>query len=516
MFKIIFSFNIDDHLIFAPPSFRARKITEANIQDYMSNIVSKYLPSDVPQWQMFVIPVGTNTNPNIASTSSASDSYYYILLRIHHLLLDEENLCVKELLCLTNPENSDIQVKSKNVPCENLLQHLIETPVHIPRLFNTISACINNRWNEFRYCFDPVIQGPGKHSNEGVLQLFAILVIIGVTVIQKFYKGFHAVQDNLLIRTRYFQTVLKEECSKRDLSWELVKHVSSPIQAIRDICHFWAWIAITFALTFPYKCLVEAIAVIQFILNGKPTRRSTFFKFFFEYIPLTWAAIKESYDIFYGLYSAPMLVYQEVFERNKYCDIHSLQKVSLCGRKVISWSDEINLDEIQSIPNITETELVFTAISNSLHDFFVKIDKCHAPPQQIDVSFTSIDDSHLLGKSPLNHDTNGMICLSMPLNDIPDTRLQLHNVRHIINKIHETQRPNYILSMYNRKYDLFTNAIPKVWMRIFINYLSRKYPIMVTQVIDSCDRSTEQIQTVWGDEVRDLLYFPPPQSNVCK
>lgn len=513
------SFNIDDHLIFAPPSFRGRMISEANIQDYISNIVSKYLPSDVPQWQMFVIPTAPSSNANVASTSKATDSNYYILLRIHHLLLDEENLCVKDLLCLTNSELSSVDQGRSNLEntSESHLLDLLEPPVHIPRLYNTLTACIVNRWNEFRYCFDPVIQNSAtdKHTSESALQLFAVLIIICVTVIQKFYKGFHAVQDNILIRTRFFQTVLKEECSKRDLSWEMVSHVMSPIQAIRDILHFWAWIGVTFALTFPYKCLVETIAIMQFISNGTPTRRSIFFKFFYEYIPLTFAATKEAYDIFYAIYSAPMLVYQELFARNKFCNTHSLQKVSLCGRKVISWSERIDLREIK-IKNVHETELVLAAIASTLHDFFIKIDRQNAPPQQIDISFSSIEDQHLSGSSPLNYDKNGMICLSLPLT----SKHQLRKIRNIINKIHETQLPNYILSKYNRQYDLFTNSIPKVWMRIFINYLSRKYPIMLTQVIDSGEMGDREpcheLKTLWGDTVKDLLYFPPPQSNVCK
>lgn len=519
------AFNVDDHLIFAPTSFRGRLITEANIQEYISNIVSKYLPSDVPQWQMFVIPTAASnaakTSLNVASTSKTIGSNYYILLRIHHLLLDEENLCVKDLLCLTFSETDQhgSKLKMQEYTAKNPLLDLLEPPIHIPKLYNTLMACIVNRWNEFRYCFDPAIQSNGNNDKQekarvSALQLIAVLMIISVTVIQKFYKGFHAVQDNLLIRTRYFQTILKEECSKRDLSWEMISHVMSPIQAIRDILHFWAWIGVTFALTFPYKCFVETAAVMQFISNDKPTRRSAFFKFFFEYIPLMWGAIKEAYDIFYAVYSAPMLVYQELFERNKFCNTHSLQKVSLCGRKVISWSERINLSEINKRrTNIHETELMLAAIANSLHDFFVKIDKRNPPPQQIDISFTSIEDDHLIGSCPLNCDKNGMICFSTPLM----AHHQLRKIRNSISKIHETQMPNYILSKYNRQYDLFTNSIPKVWMRIFINYLSRKYPIMVTLVVDSGEmRAGRKLKTLWGDTVDDLMYFPPPQSNVCE
>ncbi|XP_063699022.1 uncharacterized protein LOC134829722 isoform X2 [Culicoides brevitarsis] len=513
-------FNIDDHLFFVSPSFRGRMISETNIQEYISNIVSKYLPSDVPQWQMFVIPTTSTVNLNVASTSSASESSYYILFRIHHLLLDEENLCIKDLLCLKNVEKTQAISHSMEIEeslSRNYLLDLIEPPIHIPRLYNTITSSIVNRWNEFCYYFDPAIENPSKNSNESLLQLIAVLLIISVTVIQKFYKGFHAVQDNLLIRTRFFQTVLAEECKKRDLSWETVSKVVSPVHAIRDIFHFWAWLGLTFALTFPYKCLLETIAVTQFILNGKPTKRSTFYKVFYDYVPLLWGATKEAFTIFYTIYSGPMLIYQELFGRNKFCDTHSLQKVSLCGRKVISWSDKIDLNVIKAKEKSSptnETEIVLAAIANSLHDFLGKTDKRNAPPQQFDIGFTGIEDHHLIGSHPLNSDKNGIICLSIPLN----SQYQMRRIRNIISKIRETQLPNYVLSKYNRQFHIFTNSIPKVWMRILINYLSRKYPVIVTQVVDSAETREERqkdLMTLWGDPVQDLLYFPPPQSNVC-
>lgn len=55
-------FNIENHITLYPSNYRGRPITEANIQDYISNIVSKYLPPDLPPWQICVIPMSsTNT-----------------------------------------------------------------------------------------------------------------------------------------------------------------------------------------------------------------------------------------------------------------------------------------------------------------------------------------------------------------------------------------------------------------------------------------------------------------------
>lgn len=57
-FILIFrSFDIDNHINVCPSSYRGRSVTVANIQDYISNIVSKYLQVGLPPWQICVIPV---------------------------------------------------------------------------------------------------------------------------------------------------------------------------------------------------------------------------------------------------------------------------------------------------------------------------------------------------------------------------------------------------------------------------------------------------------------------------
>lgn len=50
-------FDIENHITVCPSNYRGRSVTESNIQDYISNIVSKYLQVGLPPWQIYVIPV---------------------------------------------------------------------------------------------------------------------------------------------------------------------------------------------------------------------------------------------------------------------------------------------------------------------------------------------------------------------------------------------------------------------------------------------------------------------------
>lgn len=75
------AFAVDNHINVCKSSYRGRPVTSVNVQDYISNIVSKYLPVGLPPWQICVIPVigptstTSSTRPeDIASVASTSAS----------------------------------------------------------------------------------------------------------------------------------------------------------------------------------------------------------------------------------------------------------------------------------------------------------------------------------------------------------------------------------------------------------------------------------------------------------
>lgn len=65
------SFVVDNHITVYPASYRGRPVTSANVQDYISNIVSKYFPVGLPPWQIVVIPaIGTPSSQRTEETTS--------------------------------------------------------------------------------------------------------------------------------------------------------------------------------------------------------------------------------------------------------------------------------------------------------------------------------------------------------------------------------------------------------------------------------------------------------------
>lgn len=43
-------------MVLSAPTYRGRPVNTDNIQEFVSELVTKYIPSDIPQWQVIVIP----------------------------------------------------------------------------------------------------------------------------------------------------------------------------------------------------------------------------------------------------------------------------------------------------------------------------------------------------------------------------------------------------------------------------------------------------------------------------
>lgn len=70
-------FDVDNHIVVHSPNYRGRSITESNVQNYISNIISKYLPSNIPPFQISIIPIfGQAPSTGTRSDEMASTSSY--------------------------------------------------------------------------------------------------------------------------------------------------------------------------------------------------------------------------------------------------------------------------------------------------------------------------------------------------------------------------------------------------------------------------------------------------------
>lgn len=100
-----------------------------------------------------------------------------------------------------------------------------------------------------------------------------------------------------------------------------------------------------------------------------------------EYVPLLYNASIELAEILIQIFTAPRYIYEELFQANQW-QPNALQNVSLCGRKMVAWSEKIAIADVKKIGNkkkLDETELYFSSASAALNVFLdeLKGDKSH-------------------------------------------------------------------------------------------------------------------------------------------
>lgn len=54
--------------------YRGRPVTENTLQDYVNELVKKYIQSNIPQWQVLIIPISGDVSIQLYETSNVRAS----------------------------------------------------------------------------------------------------------------------------------------------------------------------------------------------------------------------------------------------------------------------------------------------------------------------------------------------------------------------------------------------------------------------------------------------------------
>ncbi|EDW55674.1 GM17057 [Drosophila sechellia] len=211
-------FNINNHVLLSTHKYRGRPVSESNIQEYVSELATKYIPSDLPQWQVIVIP-------NSDSTQS-----FYILIKLHHLIIaEEEDLHVSEMLLLQDPHKKSTMTLSDGFDWDSSspkLSRFVRKPEHISRLINHIIHLIICRWQKFIYEFESLETPDGSTSSDQVgnlTQLVSLVVIVLVNVILGY------IRSRTMLKKLKKRSVSYRNETKYSLLTSLLPHVITKI-----------------------------------------------------------------------------------------------------------------------------------------------------------------------------------------------------------------------------------------------------------------------------------------------
>lgn len=237
----------------------------------------------------------------------------------------------------------------------------------------------------------------------------------------------------------------------------------------------------------------------------------------FAYIPLCYNAFKEWLQIIGIFVQAPRFIYEELIEIHR-SDEHILQNISLCGRKVLSWSKKISVNDVRRACNkhgVSPTELYMSANSATINELLHSYETTQVP-KQIRVFATLHHHDYVQGRLNNEDFQSGHLCLILPMEKV--SRKQLKQIRQNFRTARENQIGIYFLFLLHKRFNVLAKFLPAVWTVIIFNYLSRRFSITITEITrnkNSLFPNRSNI-TCWGHNVLDVLFFSPPQSNGSK
>ncbi|XP_018337577.1 PREDICTED: uncharacterized protein LOC108745744 [Trachymyrmex septentrionalis] len=482
-------FSVDNHLANSPYSFRGRPITENNIQDYISDVTSKFLPKKLPPWQVRVVNLFVR-----------GEERQICLVRAHHLLLRQEHLTLADFLPL--------KYTTDNWTCQESdspFTNLYVQPSALPRLRQMFRENFSNYWNDFLYNNDPVEQPGILKKRIEVFQCFKIATIVFVCTLKELVRQCRKSEGLKILK---LLSIVRRESSKRNFNFRMIYDSIAksfhPIDILYTcVALSWYIIVMSFLKT-PLLLIRELRALRSFYNHNRHCSypADTLIYTLSCYLPLTLQAIRETMSISWIAATAPKIIIEEVFLKNP--QSNRLQTISQCGRKVVAWSEKVDVELVRKMANVTgatEMEILLTATVDALREYFQ-----HLAINVPDVVFATVKYVSQRAVFLRNHEARGILCIALPIrtplfHDDPIEILQV--IQRNVQNARSRQSAIYAITAAETSHGLISSCIPSIVLKLLLNQLSKRYSLCLTHV--DGDLPVEGIDGV--------VYWRPPQGN---
>ncbi|XP_033321385.2 uncharacterized protein LOC117217699 isoform X1 [Megalopta genalis] len=478
------AFSVDNHLLNSPSSFRGHPITETNIQDYVSFLTSKFFPFRQSPWQVHVI-----------NCTLDGEECQICLVRAHHLVLRQEHLVLADFL----PLQYSNEVWTCQEP-ESPFTNLYVQPSALPKLYQKLTDSFTNYWNEFLYNNDPIERPEILKKQIGTFQCTKIAVIVFVSFLKEVIRLY---QKGEMYRIFDIFSILQKEAYKRNFGLiaicrALLKSLN-PVDALFDgVLSFWR-LTVTVALKMPVLLLKELRALRS---RHKHYYPGTLTAILWYYIPLVFEATMETFSILSIAIKAPKLILEQLFLTHP--EANRLQTTSPCGRKVVAWSEEIELDVLQKISDMTgatEAEILLTATVDALKQYFKQ---SHVViPDRVLATGKFVKQRSVFMQ---NHEARGILCLALPTRTplLDDDLVEiLQEVQRNVREVRSEQSAIYAITAAEISSGLITSCLPSLLLKVVLNQLTRRYSLSLTHV--DGDLHVQGVDAV--------MYWRPPRGN---
>ncbi|XP_059486257.1 uncharacterized protein LOC132202931 isoform X2 [Neocloeon triangulifer] len=440
-------FQIDSHVVLGGQLFRGRPLTDGNIQDYVSDIVSKCLPVNLPPWQVVLIPVAAS-----GGASTGDQQHFYALLRLHHLLVAECG-ALRDLLAGDWGWG----------------QPLVPRPHAIPTLIDTATTAASNAWHSLREEKDPAVKNKALHRPL-LDTLAAVLVFVAVDACD---------------------VVLKTEPWHK-LHLPSVWINSLRVQADRRKLTLRRFAGLTAKACYPVPLLAFGVRALS--LGIHMALQTPLFLLRTARDEKTRALLRDAVnEVIFWLrvsFDGPRIVLEEFFTGTlSPPPVH----LSLCGRRVVAWSEPVSVKLVERIAEASEStpaEVLLAAASSAVREHYRK-QGCAAPAVPV---------------QPLG--SSGVLLLPPPA-DGEDCVDSLFTVKQRIAA--NRHQPTLLLASAWLRNNL-TSILPSLTVRLVLNCVTRRYATIVMTSAPTVLRSGHA--NLWGYTADSVLLWRPPQANI--
>ncbi|XP_026737587.1 uncharacterized protein LOC113500874 [Trichoplusia ni] len=499
-------FRPENHFVITGAVYRGRQVGENNIQEYVSEIVSKYLPSDQSPWQYVIV------------SCVGPEPKYYVLVRVHHLLLTgKKSINIGDLLLLEQLNPSDRISAQNEFAQQSPLTKLFPTPSAIPELWGKLNENLSNSWNEFVSEYDPVESPRALKTLPGAFHVAGLVLIATVSALRELNKKSNGrdTTSEAPVTALTLLAAIQRECNRRNLT--IPKIILSPLVTADPrkwpgLVFGAAYTSIRQFFTMPLKIRNEIVALNELRTCGHVRQPDTLTWKYTELAQLCLGAFGEVQRGVLEVYRAPARLWTDIVGADD-GKRHLLQTVSLCGRKVTACSRPVPRAGIERAARalaVSPTDIALYAATEALRAFF---EQAQAPPPDIVLSTARAAHEDFLytfaegnGKTYKKSQTGGMVCLPLALGASP------RRVSAAVERACERQRALAAGWAAQARCGALTRALPSPLARLILNVVSRRYALSYAEI--NAPVNAPSRRTLWGHDVDAVVYWRPPQANI--
>ncbi|XP_059056672.1 uncharacterized protein LOC131850467 [Achroia grisella] len=495
-------FRPENHCIVANAVYRGRPVSDNNIQEFVSETVSKYFPNEQPPWQYIIIPC------------VSPEPKYYILVRVHHLLLSGKNSINIGDLLLVEQLQPDDRITATEFIQQSPLTNLLPNPSAIPALWGKLNENLSNTWNEFVSEYDPVESPRALKTLPGAFHVAGLVLISSVSALREMRKKRLNDSRPPFTATTLLATI-RQECIRRNLT--VPKVIISPLVTADPR----KWLNRIFntalsttgkVIRLPVRIKDELVALNELRSTGQVSQAHTLT---WKYGELAQLCVRATHEAWRGLietYRAPANLWEETVGADD-GRRHMLQTISLCGRKVAAWSRPVSRTGIERAARalgVSPTDVALYATTDALRAFFEQAQS--DPPDVILTTARAASEDFLFafaegqGKNYKKSVTGGMVCVALPVGASP------RRTAAALRRAGDRQRALAAAWAAQARCGVLSRSLPTPLAKVALNVLSRRYAVSYAQ-LHAPPHAARRV-ALWGDTLDYVLYWRPPQANI--